>query len=669
MRQRPGTLAVLAEWAAERYGERPAVRFRRRDGGWSDLRYDSLRASVRAAGRGLMALGTAPGDRVAILAETRPEWIRAHLGALAAGAAAVPVYPTAGEDELAWVLGDSGAVLAVCENEAQAARVLQLRGRLPGLRHVVLMERTGEGDGRGDREPATAPGADAASGAGGGPGVGAGAASGAGGVSGSGTGSGSASGAGGGLGAASGARTGSGAARGAVPDSPERLLTLDELPAHRTPLSELLARARSVEDDDLCAIVYTSGTTGLPKGCRLTHGNVTRADDATSGLLGGGPGDVMYLYLPLAHVYAQLVEVAALVKGATLCCFGGRMEDVVGELAEVRPTHLPSVPRLFEKVHATARSLAERRGPEGAARFAEAVRVGVAVAEARERGEGIPAGLRAVWQEAEELLYAPVRAALGGRLRWALTGAAPIARQTLDFLRACGVPVFEGYGMTEASGVITMNHPGAVRYGTVGRAVPGCEVRIAADGEVLARGPGVFAGYHANPAATAQKALDAEGWLHTGDLGALDADGYLSITGRKKDLIITSGGKNLTPTLTEFALQQSRWISRAVMVGDRRPYPVALLTLDVPELAAWAEREGLALGPRPGRHPAVRALCERAVADANGRLSGPSRIRAFEILDEDFSVADGTLTPTLKLRRSMIAERYAIEINALYEQT
>ncbi|MCC3778288.1 long-chain fatty acid--CoA ligase [Streptomyces sp. UNOB3_S3] len=590
--QRPDTFAEFTEWAAERYGGLPALRFRHGDG-WAETGYDRLRETVRTLGRGLIGLGVRPDDRVAILAETRPEWTHAQFAALAAGAVVVPVYPTAGREELAWVLGDSGASVVICENAAQAARVTAVRDGLPGLRHLVLL----------DGDPAALP-------------------------------------------------------------AGTHLLTA--LPT-AAPLAELLARAAARKGDDLCTIVYTSGTTGLPKGCRLTHANLVSNQDATVDLTGGGPGDTTYLYLPLAHILGQLIQLTSLRRGGALCYFGGRVENVVAELAEVRPTHLPSVPRLFEKVHAGAVSLAEARGPGGRDRLETAVRVGLEVAGLRERGEEPDGALRAAWEAAEKSVFAPLRAVFGGRLRWALTGAAPIAPQTLDFLRACGIAVYEGYGMTEASGVITVNHPGAVRPGTVGRAIPGCELRIAEDGEVLARGPGVFAGYHGNPAATAG-ALGADGWLRTGDIGSLDAEGYLRITGRKKDLIITSSGKNLTPSLWEFAVQQSRWISRAVMIGDRRPYPVALLTLDTAEITAWAAAEGVVFDAGgPARHPAVRRLCEEAVAAANERMARPARIRAFTVLDGDFGVENGTLTPTLKLRRTAVTERYAGEIEALYE--
>ncbi|MFD6879938.1 MULTISPECIES: AMP-dependent synthetase/ligase [unclassified Streptomyces] len=573
---RPGTPAEFTQWTEERYGPGTALRFRSGPGGWRTRTYSELAASVREVGRALIGpdLAVVAGERVAVLAETGPRWTYTHFGVLAAGAVLVPVYPTAGEAELAWVLSDSEAVVVVCDDEARAARVEALRPKLPALRAVVRMD----------------------------------------------------------------------ALAGRV----------------RAPEAALRARAAAVTAADDASIVYTSGTTGLPKGCRLTHGNLGAVQDGTLPLVRGGPGDSTYLYLPLAHLLAQLIQFTTLLQGGELCYFGGRVEDVVAELAQARPTHLPSVPRLFEKVHSVVLALAE--GQEGGReRFEEAVRIGVLASRDR-----LPEELRAAHEAAEESLYSPVRAAFGGRLKWALTGGAPIAPDTLDFLRACGIRVFEGYGMTESGGVISLNHPEAVRYGTVGRPVAGCEVRIAADGEILARGPMVFPGYHANAAATA-RTLDADGWLHTGDLGELDADGFLSVTGRKKELVITSAGKNITPTEVEFAVRAaSRYVSRVVLIGDRRPHPVALITLDAEEVAGWAARRSLDPGAHPGTHPEVRALVAEAVAAANATVSRPARIRAFHILDEDFSVDAGTLTPTLKLRRAVVAERYAAQIEALY---
>lgn len=576
--ERPETLAVLTEWAADRHGKLPALRFKSEGGAWEEVSYDQLRARVREFGSSLLAIGVRPDDRVAILAETRPEWTYAHFAVFAAGAVVVPVYPTAGDEEVEWVIGDSGVSVVICENAAQATKIERLRPRLPGVRHVLLMT---EGE--------------------------------------------------------------KGSTRSGEPDASDALLE----------------RARGRAPADLATIIYTSGTTGLPKGCLLTHGNLGAVQSATLPLIEAGPGDSTYLYLPLAHLLAQLIEFTTLIEGGELCFFGGRIENVVAELAEAKPTHLPSVPRLFEKVYSVVLSLAESQDG-GRERFEEAVRIGVLAADG-----ALPPDLRDAYEEADKALYGLVRQALGGRVRWALTGGAPIAPHVVDFLRACGIAVYEGYGMTESAGVISLNHPGAVRYGTVGRPVEGCEVRIADDGEVLARGEMVFPGYHANPAAT-RDAVDDEGWLHTGDLGALDADGYLSITGRKKDLIITSGGKNLTPSLSELAVQQSRFVSRAVMVGDKRPYPVALITLDAEEISGWAGREGVELTEPPSRDPRVRALVQEVVDAVNATVSRPARIRDFALLDEDFTVETGLLTPSLKVRRHAVTERYAGVVEELY---
>ncbi|WAL97170.1 AMP-dependent synthetase/ligase [Streptomyces sp. Je 1-369] len=570
----PGTLALLAEWAAERHAGLPALRFRRDDGEWAGMSYAELRDATRRVGRALLALGVGPGGRVAVLAETRPEWTCTHFGVLAAGAVVVPVYPTAGDDEVAWVLSDSGAEVVICEDAARAAKVERLRDRLPGLRRVLLMT---------------------------------------------------------------------------------------EMPGELGTRTALLQRASACRATDLATIIYTSGTTGPPKGCLLTHGNLLAVQAATVPLVDGGPGESTYLYLPLAHLLAQLIEFTTLIAGGTLTYFGGRIEDVVSELAEARPTHLPSVPRLFEKVRSVVLSLAEAE-EGGRERFEEAVRIGVLAAD----GE-LPDELRDAYEAADKALYGLIRQALGGRVRWALTGGAPIAPDTVDFLRACGIAVYEGYGMTESAGVLTLNHPGAVRYGTVGRPVDGVELRIAEDGEVLARGAMVFHGYHNDPGAT-RDVLDAGGWLHTGDLGAVDDDGFLTITGRKKDLIITSGGKNLTPSLTELAIQTSRFVSRAVMVGDHRPYPVALVTLDAEEVTGWAAREGVTLTVPAARDPRVRALVQEAVDAANATASRPARIRGFTVLDEDFTVEGGLLTPSLKVRRKAVTERYAEAVEELYER-
>jgi long-chain acyl-CoA synthetase len=383
---------------------------------------------------------------------------------------------------------------------------------------------------------------------------------------------------------------------------------------------ELARRRAAIDLDDPCVIIYTSGTTGPPKGCVLTHRNWLALCHITEELSYVTAGEVVYLFLPLAHVFAQLVQFGALYSGATLAYFGGDPRQVVAELAEVRPTFLPSVPRIFEKLHS-----------------ALAGRVDAAT----------------------------VRSALGGRLRLALSGAAPISLGVLEYFREAGVPVVEGYGMTESTGCGTVSTLGRHKLGTVGVAAPGVSIRIADDGEILMAGPNVFAGYWQDPEAT--RAALVDGWLHTGDLGTIDEDGFVTITGRKKDIIITSGGKNIAPAELENRLRQSRWISQALVYGDRRPYPVALLTLDAEEVVPWARGRGLPTDPAAlATHPDVCALVQSIVDEANEAVSRPARVKRFAILARDFTLEAGELTPTLKLKRAVVHANHTDVIEELY---
>jgi long-chain acyl-CoA synthetase len=424
--------------------------------------------------------------------------------------------------------------------------------------------------------------------------------------------------------------------------------------------AELESRLGAVGREDLCLVVYTSGTTGPPKGCLLTHGNYRAITDmvVAQAVLEGG--DATYLFLPLAHVFAMLIQFVALELGVTIAYWSRDPQKIIPELMEVKPTYFPSVPRMFEKLYTLATTNApDRSGLE------EAVRVGVQVRQMEARGEEVPENLRAAFEKAEEALYQGVRNLFGGRLRQATTGAAPIARGILEFFYACGVPVMEGWGMTETATAATVNTPEDFRFGSVGKPIEGVEVRIADDGEVLVRGPNVFRGYYRNDDATG-KAL-AGGWLRTGDLGRLDDDGFLYITGRKKDIIITAGGKNITPANLENRLKQSRWISQAVVVGDRRPYLVALITLDPEEAPALAERLGLPadLDTLPSREQ-VRAEIQAAVDEVNGHFGRVEQIKRFAILREDLSQETGELTPTLKVKRGVVNEKYRSEIATLY---
>jgi long-chain acyl-CoA synthetase len=603
------TIADLIANSAVAHAGNVAVRYKR-DGAWHDVSYSQLADIVEEIGLGLIALGIKPGDRVCILANTRPEWSYVDMAATAAGAVVVPIYQTNSPEECLWVISDSDACAVICENDEQLAKIAAIADRVPNVRTVIVMEPTAGNATAGD------------------------------------------------------ANATNGAAASAAKIEPITLEHVQELGCGRAP-EELAARRAAVGPEDAFTFIYTSGTTGPPKGCVLTHGNYRAIIDMISDA-GEIQGDeVIYLYLPLAHSYALLIQLAVFDLGGTLAYFGGDTKQIVPELLEVKPTYLPSVPRVFEKIYTIAHGTIEAQPPEERERAHAAIQLGVKVREMMVRGEPVPEQLQAHFDEADERLFKNVRAIFGGRVRHATSGAAPIAREILEFFWACGVPVLEGYGMTETATAATISTVENHRFGTVGRALPGVEIKIATDGEIMIKGPNIFHGYH-NQASTSFGAVE-DGWLHTGDLGSLDDDGYLSITGRKKDIIITAGGKNLTPANIENDLKQCRWISQAVMHGDQRPYPVVMVTLDEEEIDVYAREHELPHDiPSLSREPAIHALIQREIDRANSKYAQVEQVKKFVILDHDLSQATGELTPTLKVKRNVVNERYADLFDALY---
>ena len=571
-----------------------AVVFRRRGAGgdWSDVTAARFADEVTALARGLIAAGVQPGDRVALLSRTRYEWTLVDYAVLAAGAVTVPIYETSSDEQVEWILTDSGAVAAVVESAQHAAAARAVAAGSAALRQVWQIE---------PDEPG-------------------------------------------------------------APGGIEQLVALGA----DTPADAVHARRRDAGADDLATLIYTSGTTGRPKGCELTHRNLLSEIVAVTRILPEllNPDGSVLLFLPLAHVFGKAIQCGALAT-RTVVGHTGDVSRLVEDLGSFRPTFLLAVPRVFEKVYNGARQRAHDSGRGRV--FDAAADVAIAWSQARDRGRPGPL-LAARHALFDRLVYRRLRAAVGGRVVAAVSGSAPLGERLGHFFRGVGLPVLEGYGLTETSAGITVNTLDRQRIGTVGRPIPGHAVRIADDGEVLLAGPIVFRRYWRNEQATTE--AFADGWFRSGDVGELDDAGFLRITGRKKELLVTAGGKNVAPAVLEDRLRAHPLVSQCLVVGDGKPFIAALVTVDPDALPGWRERAGKPAGAEVADlvdDPDLRAEVEAAVADANRAVSRAEQIRAFRILAVDFTEAGGELTPTLKVRRAVVVERFADEIAALYE--
>jgi long-chain acyl-CoA synthetase len=429
---------------------------------------------------------------------------------------------------------------------------------------------------------------------------------------------------------------------------------------------EIERRVAGLKRDALATIVYTSGTTGPPKGVLQTHGNHLATVESLLRIGVAREGEVDFFFLPLAHSFARLIEYYGIAAG-TITAFARSIDTLAEDLAASQPHLVPAVPRIYEKLYARMQAARESGSRIRRALFDWAVTVGRARAHCTQERRPVPALLRLQDAVAHRLVFSRIHALLGGRIRYMTSGGAPLSREIAEFFHAVGLPVLEGYGLTETTPSLTVNRPDRFRLGTVGLPLDCCEVRIAPDGEILARGANVALGYHRRPEATAES-WDEEGWFHTGDIGEFDADGFLRITDRKKDLIKTSGGKYVAPQNIENLLKLQPHVSQAVVIGDNRKYCVALLTLDAEEVARWAaaQRLGLRSPEEMAAHPAVRELIEREVAEVNRQLASFESIKYFRILPRDLSTETGELTPSLKVKRKVVAERYRHEIEEMY---
>ncbi|MGW6586175.1 AMP-dependent synthetase/ligase [Streptomyces globisporus] len=576
---------------------------------WRSLTWAQTAERVHAIAAGLLALGVRPEERVAISSSTRVEWILADLGAMCAGAATTAVYPSTHADETVYILSDSGSRVIFVENAVQLDKVASDLERLPGLGHAILFD----------------PGAD-------------------------------------------------------LPQVKGlEVLSLAELEKRGTAFMDehpdaVEETVRAIEREQLATLIYTSGTTGRPKGVRLVHDcwSYQGVAQEASGLL--RPDDVQFLWLPLSHVFGKAL-IAGQVRTGHVMAVDGRIDRIITNLPAIRPTLMASAPRIFEKVY---NGIAGRARAEGGAKyriFLWAAKVARDYARTEQESRAatgrrkVPLPLVVRHAVADRLVYGKIRAAFGGNLRGSVSGSAALAPDIGYFFAGAGVHILEGYGLTETSAACTVNPADDYRVGTVGRPLPGTEVRIAADGEVLLRGPGVMRGYHNLPEKTAE-VLESDGWFRTGDIGEVDMDGYIRITDRKKDVFKTSGGKYVAPTEIEGRFKAvCPFVSNILVIGDGRNFCSALIALDETTITSWAASQGL--GDRTYAEivssPQVHELIDGFVRRVNGELQRWQTIKKFAVLPRDLDIEHGELTPSLKVKRPVVEREYAQVIDGMYE--
>ncbi|MBI3457911.1 MAG: long-chain fatty acid--CoA ligase [Candidatus Rokubacteria bacterium] len=597
------TLARMFWERVERGGDRPAQMVKA-GGRWTPVSWRVLGEEVRELALGLLALGRQRGEAVALLSQSRVEWVRADFAIFSAGCITIPIYPSYPPEGVAYIVNDSGAKTLFVEDLTQWEKARQVVRELPGLDSIVLIQ--GEAY---ERE---------------------------------------------------------------LPAGPKKVRLLDwaglRSLGRSEKLEETLAdRLAAVSPEDVGTIVYTSGTTGHPKGVVQTHANHLAALRAAAEVIEVREGEVHLLFLPLAHSFARFEGFIG-VHAGLVTAFAESLEKLAENLKEVQPHFICSVPRVFEKVYAKVLSGVEAGPPAKKKIFYWALGVGRQVSQLGREGRPIPLALRVQHALAHKLVFSKLHEALGGRLRFCFSGGAPLAREIAEFFHAVGILLLEGYGLTETCPILSVNRLGRYKFGTVGLPFPGVELRIAGDGEILARGPNIAQGYYRKPEETAE-VFKPDGWFHTGDIGEIDADGFLRITDRKKDLIKTAGGSYVAPQYIENLLKGDPFVSQAMVYGDRRPYPVALVTLNPEELVKFARNAGLGDTPAGelARNPAILERVRRTVDAVNEKLASYARVKRFAVLPADFTQEGGELTPTLKVKRKVVSANYADLIESLYQ--
>jgi long-chain acyl-CoA synthetase len=556
-------------------------------GAWQDVSATDFLADVSALAKGLMATGVGAGDRVGIMSRTRYEWALIDFAIWFAGAVSVPIYETSSPSQVAWNLGDSGAVAAFGEaaHHEDIIRQAATSEGLTALQHVWQLE-------GGGLDPVREAG------------------------------------------------------RG-VSDA------------------DLEARRASARLSDVATIIYTSGTTGRPKGCELTHGNFVELSDNALALLGDVVNEqaTTIMFLPLAHVFARFISVLAVAAGATVA-HTPDIKNLLPDLQSFQPTFILAVPRVFEKVYNSALTKAEDGG-KGAI-FHRATETAIAFSKARQAGH-VGLGLKLKHTIFDKLVYGKLRAAMGGNVAHAVSGGGPLGERLGHFFQGIGLQILEGYGLTETTAPISVNTPALIKIGSVGKPLPGNSVRIADDGEILAKGVCVMRGYYKREDLMAD--TFADGWFRTGDIGKLDDSGFLWITGRKKEIIVTAGGKNVVPALLEDQIRADALVSQVLVVGDNRPFIGALVTLDQEALPGWLQRHGLPGNSTLGEaveNPVVKAAVQDLITQANASVSQAEAIKSFRIVASDFTEASGHLTPSMKVKRAQVMKDFEAVIEEMY---
>jgi long-chain acyl-CoA synthetase len=592
----PDTLNRLFFDAVQKFDKPDALQVKV-GGKYQPISHRTLAERVRRAALGLQALGVRPGDRLAILAENRPEWAIADYACLTAALTDVPIYPNLPPEQVAYILRDAGTSAIFVSNAAQAAKVRQIRRECPSLRFVISFAAS-----RDEGVDLTMAELEA---------------------------------------------------KGAAAES------ASSIAAYRS-------AAEMVRPNDVATIIYTSGTTGEPKGVMLTHDNIYSNVMAGAAQIPFIGDDTCLSFLPLSHIFERMAGHYLMMHTGASIAYAESIDTVPVDMQLVKPTLVLSVPRLYEKMYARVLENALSGGALKKRIFFWAR--GVADRWATEKLAGRePGGLLALqYRIAQRLVFSKLKARTGSRLRYFVSGGAPLAAEINKFFYAAGLVILEGYGLTETSPVIAVNTPAAFRIGTVGRPVPGVEVMIASDGEICTRGPHVMKGYYNKPDATAE-AIDEQGWFHTGDIGELE-DSFLRITDRKKDIIATAGGKKIAPQPIENKVKTNKYVSQAVMIGDKRKFPILLVVPNWETLERWARSKNIIWTDRSQllQMPTVRAKIEKEVGKELQGLARFEMPKRIALLEHDFSIERGELTPTLKVKRRVIDQAYKSVIDSLY---